>query len=74
MGVSPLVRFGTPTWAYEGWQGLDYQKPYAKGRFKKDCLAEYARYEGMGNGGRRLVAGRCVNSSSAGRDGGDVLE
>jgi hypothetical protein len=41
VSVSPLIRFGTSTWAYEGWQGLVYQKPYPKGRFKKDCLTEY---------------------------------
>lgn len=44
----PLVRFGTSTWAYEGWQGLVYKKPYSKGRFKKDCLAEYAQHEHNG--------------------------
>lgn len=43
-----LVKFGTSTWAYEGWQGLIYQKSYPKGRFKQDCLAEYARYEYRG--------------------------
>lgn len=45
MPVSNLIRFGTSTWAYEGWQGLVYHNAYAKGRFKQDCLAEYARYE-----------------------------
>ena len=44
MTLSPLIRFGTSTWAYEGWQGLVYKKAYPKGRFKKDCLAEYAQY------------------------------
>ena len=42
--LHPLIMFGTSTWAYEGWQGTVYQKSYAKGRFKKDCLAEYATY------------------------------
>jgi uncharacterized protein YecE (DUF72 family) len=45
MTLSPLVRFGTSTWTYEGWKGDVYRQNYAKGRFKQDCLAEYARYE-----------------------------
>ncbi len=44
MPLSPLIKFGTSTWAYEGWQGSVYTKAYPKGRFKKDCLAEYADY------------------------------
>jgi uncharacterized protein YecE (DUF72 family) len=44
MALPSLLKFGTSTWAYEGWQGLVYHKPYPKGRFKKDCLAEYAQY------------------------------
>jgi len=48
MPLSPLIRFGTSTWAYEGWQGLVYNKAYLKGRFKKDCLAEYAQYQYQG--------------------------
>jgi uncharacterized protein YecE (DUF72 family) len=43
--LSPLIRFGTSTWTYEGWQGLVYTKRYLPSRFKSDCLAEYARYE-----------------------------
>jgi len=42
--LSPLIKFGTSTWAYEGWQGLVYHQAYAKGRFKQECLAEYARH------------------------------
>lgn len=45
MALSPLVRLGTSTWTYEGWKGEVYRQPYAKGRFKQDCLAEYVRYE-----------------------------
>jgi uncharacterized protein YecE (DUF72 family) len=45
MALSPLVRFGTSTWTYEGWKGEVYKQIYPKGRFKQDCLAEYARYE-----------------------------
>jgi uncharacterized protein YecE (DUF72 family) len=44
MGLSSLIKFGTSTWAYEGWRGTVYKKEYPKGRFKKDCLAEYAAY------------------------------
>jgi hypothetical protein len=45
MPLSPLIRFGTSTWTYEGWQGQVYKKPYPKSRFKQDCLGEYAIYE-----------------------------
>jgi hypothetical protein len=45
MSLSPLIHFGTSTWAYEGWQGIVYHKPYPKKRFKQDCLAEYASYK-----------------------------
>jgi len=38
------VRFGTSSWAYEGWQGLVYHRTYAKSRFSQDTLAEYAAY------------------------------
>src|SRR5688572_24691996 len=43
--ISPLLRFGTSTWTYEGWKGDVYKREYRKGRFKQDCLAEYATYE-----------------------------
>jgi uncharacterized protein YecE (DUF72 family) len=39
------VRLGTSSWAYEGWQGLVYQRAYTKSRFSQDALAEYAGYE-----------------------------
>lgn len=45
------VRFGTSSWAYEGWRGLVYKTAYPKRRFSKDCLAEYAAFE---HGGARL--------------------
>ena len=45
------VRFGTSSWAYEGWKGQVYQQAYPKSRFAKNCLKEYAAYE---QGGRRL--------------------
>ena len=49
MGALPeQIRFGTSSWAYEGWQGLVYRHPYPKSRFAKDSLAEYAAYEYRG--------------------------
>lgn len=45
------VRFGTSSWAYEGWKGQVYRQEYPKSRFARDCLKEYAAYE---PGGRRL--------------------
>lgn len=47
--LSPLLRFGTSTWTYEGWKGDVYKKTYPQGRFKQDCLAEYAAYEYQGD-------------------------
>ncbi|MGQ0665559.1 MAG: DUF72 domain-containing protein, partial [Nitrospiraceae bacterium] len=47
--LSPLIRFGTSTWTYEGWQGQVYKRPYAKSRFAQECLGEYCQY-GTGNG------------------------
>ena len=38
------IRLGTSSWAYEGWQGLVYHKPYPKSRFTQDALAEYATH------------------------------
>ena len=38
------LRFGTSSWAYEGWQGLVYQRRYPKSQFSQDTLAEYASY------------------------------
>jgi uncharacterized protein YecE (DUF72 family) len=45
------VRFGTSSWAYEGWKGQVYTRAYTKSRFAGDCLKEYAAYE---QDGRRL--------------------
>ena len=42
--ISGLVRFGTSTWTYEGWQGQVYKKTYAANSFTRDCLAEYGQY------------------------------
>lgn len=48
MPLSPLIRFGTSTWTYEGWQGQVYQKTYAKSRFARECLGEYCQYHYQG--------------------------
>lgn len=42
--LSPLIRFGTSTWTYEGWQGQVYLKQYAKTAFARECLGEYCQY------------------------------
>jgi uncharacterized protein YecE (DUF72 family) len=44
MPLSSLIRFGTSTWTYEGWQGQVYQKLYAKTTFARACLGEYCQY------------------------------
>jgi uncharacterized protein YecE (DUF72 family) len=44
MSLTPLISFGTSTWAYEGWQGQIYQRPYAKTTFARECLGEYCQY------------------------------
>lgn len=44
MPIPSHLRFGTSSWAYKGWQGLIYHRTYSKGRFSRDCLAEYAEY------------------------------
>ena len=48
MALSPLIRFGTSTWTYEGWQGQVYHKQYAKTAFARECLGEYAQYQYQG--------------------------
>jgi len=45
MSLSPLIRFGTSTWTYEGWQGQVYIRPYAKTTFARECLGEYCQYQ-----------------------------
>lgn len=45
MPLSPLIRFGTSTWTYEGWQGQVYMRQYAKSKFAQECLGEYCQYQ-----------------------------
>ncbi len=42
--VSPLIRFGTSTWTYEGWQGQVYQRQYSRTGFTRECLGEFCQY------------------------------
>ncbi|MGH7146827.1 MAG: DUF72 domain-containing protein [Nitrospiraceae bacterium] len=44
MPISDLIKFGTSTWTYEGWQGLVYHRQYAKTKFSQECLGEYCQY------------------------------
>jgi len=46
--LSPLIRFGTSTWTYEGWQGQVYTRQYAKSTFNRECLGEYCQYQYQG--------------------------
>ena len=39
-----LVRFGTSTWTYEGWQGQVYKRTYSKTGFARECLGEFCQY------------------------------
>jgi uncharacterized protein YecE (DUF72 family) len=42
--ISDLVRFGTSTWTYEGWQGQVYNRQYTKTGFTRECLGEFCQY------------------------------
>jgi hypothetical protein len=44
MSLSTIIRFGTSTWTYEGWQGLVYKREYKKTLFARECLGEYCQY------------------------------
>src|SRR5713101_2917295 len=48
LSLSPLIRFGTSTWTYEGWQGQVYTRQYAKSTFAREFLGEYCQYEYQG--------------------------
>lgn len=39
------IRFGTASFAYEGWKGIVYHDRYRAAEFKVECLREYVRYE-----------------------------
>ena len=42
--ISDLIRFGTSTWTYEGWQGQVYKRAYSKTSFARECLGEFCQY------------------------------
>lgn len=42
--LSPLIRFGTSTWTYEGWQGQVYKRQCTKSAFTRECLGEFCQY------------------------------
>ena len=48
LSLSPLIRFGTSTWTYEGWQGQVYKREYARSKFSHECLVEYCQYQYQG--------------------------
>ncbi|MGH7182417.1 MAG: DUF72 domain-containing protein [Nitrospiraceae bacterium] len=48
VSLSPLIRFGTSSWTYQGWQGQVYKPPYSKSSFKRECLEEYGQYQYQG--------------------------
>jgi len=48
LSLSPLIRFGTSTWTYEGWQGQVYTRQYPKNTFTQECLGEYCQYQYQG--------------------------
>ncbi len=47
--LSPLIRFGTSTWTYEGWQCQVYERQYTKTAFTCDCLGEVCQYLSHGH-------------------------
>jgi uncharacterized protein YecE (DUF72 family) len=55
LSLSRLIRFGTSTWTYEGWQGQVYTRQYAKSTFARECLGEYCPYEYQGEPPFRTV-------------------
>lgn len=48
LSLSPLIRFGTSTWTYKGWQGQVYKREYARSKFSHECLGEYCQYQYQG--------------------------
>ena len=42
LSLSPLIRRGTSTWAYEGLQGQVYKRQYAKSAFTREWLESIA--------------------------------
>lgn len=53
--ISSLIRFGTASWTYQGWQGQVYTPHFSKSRFKRECLGEYCQYQYQGRSLFRTV-------------------
>src|SRR5581483_9955767 len=70
--ADPLLglRLGTSSWAYEGWRGIVYHRPYSKSRFAQDCLAEYAACQPAG---RPLFRTVCIDHTFYRPGGPDQL-
>lgn len=49
--IPPLVRFGTSTWNYPGWQGLVYHRDYGSKGAATRMLEEYAAFPLFGTVG-----------------------
>jgi hypothetical protein len=48
LSLSPLIRFGTSPWTYQGWQGQVYIRQYHENKFVQECLGEYCQDEYQG--------------------------
>ena len=44
LSLSPLIRYDTSTWTYEGWQSQVYHRQYAESTFIREYLGEYCQY------------------------------
>jgi hypothetical protein len=40
VALSSLIRFGTSTWTYEGWQGQVYKREYKKTLFARELILD----------------------------------
>lgn len=45
LSISPLIRFGTSSWTYQGWQGQVYTRQHSTSMFARECLGEYCQYQ-----------------------------
>ena len=57
LSLSPLIRFATSTWAYEGWQGQVYKRQYAKSKFAQERLGEYCQSQYKGKPRNLMLMG-----------------
>jgi uncharacterized protein YecE (DUF72 family) len=49
--LSPLVRFGTSSWSFPGWQGIVFAASRSEGWLSREGLREYARHPLLGTVG-----------------------